>query len=103
MEFYTTDISIFETADGILSGDKRSGKRFDSFISFLDRIRILSPIGQYSLEAARIKASTYRKGRPIDDNDCFIAALMKKSGINTIVTRNVRHFTGIPGIKPISY
>lgn len=44
-----------------------------------------------------------KKGKTIGEADCLIAALYFVNGITTILTKNVKHFEHIPGIKVITY
>lgn len=46
----------------------------------------------------RIKAGLERKGRPRFEPDLQIASIAIQNGL-TVVTGNVRHFAGIPGLK----
>jgi len=48
--------------------------------------------------AARTAAQLSKKGRPIGTADMFIAASCVVNG-QTLVTRNTKHFLGIPGLK----
>ncbi|MFH1590936.1 MAG: type II toxin-antitoxin system VapC family toxin [archaeon] len=103
-DLYTTEISIYEVALGILRSKKGNpSKRFDIFLSFVENINIIPCIGQFSLEAARLNATLYKKGSPIDDMDCFISGMMQSAGVSKIATRNAKHFSKIPEIQIVQY
>jgi tRNA(fMet)-specific endonuclease VapC len=48
--------------------------------------------------AARIASQLSKKGRPIGTADTLIAASCVVNG-QTLITRNTKHFEGIPGLK----
>jgi tRNA(fMet)-specific endonuclease VapC len=56
----------------------------------------------FDREAARVygelRATLERKGRPRFEPDLQIAAIALRHGL-TIITGNVRHFSGIPGLR----
>ena len=56
-----------------------------------------------SKKAAEIFYDLKRKGFDIGQFDCMIASIFLMNGVNKIITRNVKHFINIPGLKVISY
>ena len=54
-------------------------------------------------EASRIRWDLKRKGQDIGAFDCAIAGIYLTNGINKIITRNVKHFGRIKGMKAIGY
>jgi len=44
-----------------------------------------------------------KKGKIIEDTDCLIAGILLNNGVNKIITKNVKHFQEINGLKVISY
>jgi len=44
------------------------------------------------------RAHLERTGQPVDSNDLFIAAHAAVIGA-TVITRNLKHFTNLPGVK----
>ena len=69
---------------------------FDSYIVFsLDR--------GSSKKTNKIFWSLRKKGSAIGKFDCMIAGILLENGVNKIITKNVKHFSKIPGMKVISY
>ncbi|MGA2363282.1 MAG: type II toxin-antitoxin system VapC family toxin [Candidatus Aminicenantales bacterium] len=62
------------------------------------RLTILPFDGESALIYGRLKAAVERSGRPRFEPDLQIAAIALRHRL-TIVTGNVRHFAGIPGLK----
>jgi predicted nucleic acid-binding protein len=62
------------------------------------RLTILPFDEEDALTYGRLKASLERKGRPRFEPDLQIAAIALRDRL-TVVTGNVRHFAGIPGLK----
>ena len=54
-------------------------------------------------KAAEISAELQLKGAPIENNDCLIAGIALTNNCNTILTRNVEHFSRIKGVKVETY
>lgn len=94
---HTTSINAAE----IYFGASRVGRRDEIVRAFerlvLPRLTVLP----FDLESARVfgrlKAAMEALGRPRSEPDLRIAAIARQHGL-TIVTGNVRHFEGIPGL-----
>jgi len=98
----TTEISKFEVLFGIyVKNDNIDEER--SAQSFFDSIDILSFDNGCGKEAARILVSLNKEGNIIEQNDCFIAAIIKIHGCHKIITGNVKHFKRIKGLNVESY
>src|SRR3989344_5305550 len=54
-------------------------------------------------KSAKILARLKKEGKLIEQNDCFIAAIVLNKGIDGIITRNKEHFSKIKGLKIIGY
>jgi predicted nucleic acid-binding protein len=50
-----------------------------------------------------IMVALERSGQKVHDRDVLVAAIALSSGESVIVTRNVKDFTGIPGLTVVSY
>lgn len=92
----------------VLSAGDRKPSRTQKAINMIESL--LSRIGiVWSLEpdAARLAAEIQRtqmiKGRPISVRDLFIAATALANGCNVVVTRNVRDFEAIDGLRVETY
>jgi len=75
----------------------------------LDRVeRVLATLVILELNAdaamryAVIKSTMLIRGRPVGDCDALIASIAMANG-QSILTRNARHFTSIPGLNVQSY
>ncbi len=55
-----------------------------------------------ALEGSKIYSSLIKRGEEIELNDCLIAASALIYGINEIVTRNIKHFQKIEGIRAVT-
>jgi len=55
------------------------------------------------MKAAEIHGELIAKGNKIDNTDSLIAAIALTNNINTIITRNKKHFERIKGIKVETY
>jgi predicted nucleic acid-binding protein len=94
---FTTSINAAEIFYGACRSDRRHEliRAFDELV--LSRLTVLP----FDLESARVfgrlKASLEKRGLPRSEPDLRIAAVALQHGL-TIVTGNVRHFSGIPGL-----
>ena len=94
---FTTSINAAEVYYGACRVDRREEliRAFEERV--LSRLTILS----FDLESARVfgrlKASLEGRGFPRSEPDLRIAAIALQHGL-TVVTGNVRHFEGIPGL-----
>jgi len=86
-------------------GVKRSAqiqKNALALYNFLKQI----PIVEYDIEAihhyADIRAHLMNKGTPIGEIDMLIAAQARSLGY-TIITRNVREFSRVPGLEVVNW
>ncbi len=97
----TTEINKFEVLFGIyLKKDIDEGERNTAKL-FFDSLEVLAfGCGE---EAARILARLCSDGKIINQNDCFISAIMIKNGCKTILTKNKKHFERIEGLEVFSY
>ncbi len=92
----------------VLSADDRKPNRAQKAIntveSLLSRIGVIWP---FNTSVARLAAEIQRiqmlKGKPVSVRDLFIAASSLANGCNTVITKNVRDFEVIDGIKVESY
>ncbi len=71
-------------------------KFFDNiFIFVLDKLS--------SKRATDIFWNLKKNGNPIGRFDCIISGILLSNGVDKIITRNVKHFQKIKGLKVISY
>ncbi|MGA2533160.1 MAG: type II toxin-antitoxin system VapC family toxin [Candidatus Aminicenantales bacterium] len=95
---FTSSVNAAEIYYGIFRAEGR-----ESLLRFFEdqvfpRLTIL-PFDRESAQVyGRLKAAVEREGRPRFEPDLQIAAVALRHRL-TVVTGNVRHFTGIPGLK----
>ncbi len=95
---YTTAVNAAEIYYGIFRAEGR-----ESLLPFFEgqvfpRLTILPFDQESALIYGRLKAGLERSGRPRFEPDLQIAAIAIRHRL-TVVTGNVRHFSGIPGLK----
>ena len=96
-------ISYVELMFGI-NTEKQSHKKEEELY---DALFEEAPCCELSKEAAKKASKIFqelkKKGKTIGEADCLIAALYLTNGVTTIMTKNVKHFENIPGLKVVSY
>ena len=101
-ELVTTEICIFEVFLGIYKKQHTSLREETIANTLLNSLYILHS-KDFGIYASKLYSELMTKGILIEQNDCFIASIMLMNGCDTIITRNVKHFARIPGIKIIEY
>ena len=95
---FTSALNVAEIYFGIFRIEGRESLlRFFEDQVFL-RLNILPFDEESAANFGRIKAEQERKGQPRFETDLQIAAIALQHRL-TVVTGNVRHFAGIPGLK----
>lgn len=101
--FVSTTINYWEIKGGLNPKDKNyidENKYFEDF--FKDII-----IFDFDKNSVRISSETFwelaNKGEMIDDFDAMIAGAFLSNGVDTIITKNKKHFERIKGLKVLSY
>lgn len=100
--FLTTQINMYEILNGLFY-KQISSKKMSEVSSLFENLRLLSLDENGIVKAADICAELMRKGQIIDDCDCLIAGILLSKGVDTIVTRNAKHFSRIEGLKVETY
>lgn len=98
----TTQINMYEILRGFFI-NKSSKKKLLEVNEFFDNIRLLNFDDTSLIKSAEISADLINKGQIISDCDCMTAGIALSNGITEIVTKNVKHFEKIKGIKVIKY
>lgn len=102
-EIVTTELNVFEVFYGVYLKKEISEREEGKTNAFFNSITVLpfdKPCGKV---AAKILVSLMSVGKPINQNDCFIAAVVLKNGFDSIITRNETHYSMIKDLKVISY
>ena len=99
---FTTAVNVAEIYHGIFRLGVEDGTR-ESLLEFFDgqifpRLTILPFEREDARAYGLLRASLERKGRPRFEPDLQIASIALTHRL-TVVTGNVRHFEGIPGLK----
>ncbi len=93
-----TSVSVFE----IWQGTGSESKALNTAAELMKRMQIL-PLDEQSAQIAGIiSARLYKKGLPIDSEDCMIAGISMASN-QKLLTRNVKHFGRIEGLEIETY
>ena len=99
---FTSTVNVAEIYYGIFrmkdqENDRRRLLEFFENLVF-PRLTILPFDEESARTYARLRSELERKGRPRFEPDLQIAAIALRNRL-TVVTGNVRHFAGIPGLK----
>ena len=89
---FITFVSLMEFAEGFGDGGRLDCERF------LSAFRTLWPDVETTWLAARTSRALRVAGEPIGDHDLWISALALQHG-RAVVSRNERHFKGVPGLS----
>ena len=101
---FTTAISVAEICYGLFKLEEQGGAAASrNLFEFFEkqvfpRLAILPFETEDARSYGRLKATLERKGRPRFESDLQIAAIALRHRL-TVVTSNVRHFRGIPGLR----
>lgn len=102
-ELATTEINAFEVYFGIYQKPIMSEKEEKSANYLFSSIQVLAFDEDCSKSGAKILTSLIKEGKMIDQNDALIAAILSKNRVNSIMTKNEKHYSRIKGLNVISY
>ena len=94
---------MYEIVSGIEQQKTNKKKALHDFDLLLDKLNVLQLDRKSAIKAGKIAGTLSQKGKMIDDIDCLTAGIILTNGCSAIVTRNVRHFERIEGLKAESY
>jgi len=98
----TTQINMYEVIRELFLQSISSSKRLQA-LELFENIRVLPLDNSAVIKSAEISAELIKKGQLISDCDCLTAGMAQSKGINRIVTKNIKHFRRIKGIKTENY
>ena len=98
----TTQINMYEIITGLFFKNLPPSKILQVRELFED-VRVLPLDERAIVKAAEICAELMKKGEMIEDCDCLIAGIALSNGVSAIVTKNIKHFERIKGIKVERY
>lgn len=101
-EFATTQINMFELIRGFYLRNAKP-QETSIAIKMFNNITMLPLNDLGILRSAEISADLLNKGSEISSCDCLIAGIALSYNVKEVVTRNVKHFHRIEGIKVIKY
>jgi predicted nucleic acid-binding protein len=90
-------ITYGEIYDGVMHGRDPQGA-VASFRQFVQGVRVLDVTAASAEVFGAIRGDLRQRGQRIPDSDLLIAATALHHRL-TLVTRNLRHFTRIPGLS----
>lgn len=91
-------VSVITAAELRFGAEKAGRVELTQLVeAYLTRIAILDWTDAVTFQYARLRAALERAGQPIGNLDLLIASHALAEGA-TIVTNNVRHFAGVPGL-----
>jgi tRNA(fMet)-specific endonuclease VapC len=94
-------VAAYEIWVGVL-GSRDAERRQAQFDSFLSLINVVPFDAPASREAAEVRLALERRGEPIGPLDTLIAATALAQNA-TLVTRNVKEFGRVPGLKVVNW
>ena len=94
-------ISVYEVWVGVL-GAPNPKRRREQFEAFLSAVEILPFDAEAGFRAAGLRHSLERAGEAIGPLDTLIAATALAHG-GVLVTRNLREFSRVPGLKSVNW
>jgi predicted nucleic acid-binding protein len=98
----TTQINIYEVVKGLFLKNIPSSK-FAKIMEMFENIRVLPFDDNAVIQSAEIYTRLVKKGLEVHNFDCMIAGAALSRGVNTIITKNTRHFERINGMKVEKY
>ena len=99
----TTEINCFEVFFGIYVQKYISHEEERAAKYFFDSLDVMPFVQGAGCTAARLLANLSKKGQVIEQNDALIAAVMLGHGCSTVLTKNQKHFSRIPGLTVRTY
>ncbi len=99
----STIINYQEIFFGIDFLDHTLAEEKTYYDSFFDNVEVFGLTMNAAKEASNILWSLRKKGHDIGEFDSMIAGILLSSGVNKIMTKNVKHFESIDRLKVISY
>lgn len=99
----TTIINYQEIMFGIDLSNKKHIEEKDYFDSFFNGVFFFSLDKRSCVKANEILQYLKKKGVVLGKFDCMIAGILLSNGVDTIITKNKKHFENIPGLKVLSY
>lgn len=97
---FTTAVSVFEIWQGI--EDLKDKNRLEKINILLSSIGLINLDIESAKEGGKLHAELYSAGTPIEPEDSMIAGICLKNN-ETLLTRNIKHFSKIKNLKIEQY
>ena len=98
----TTQINMYEIIKGLFLKNITSS-RFAEVMEIFGNISVLPLDDRAVIKSAETYSELTKKGAEAHNFDCMTAGIALSNGIKVIVTKNVKHFKRIGGIKVEPY
>ena len=101
---FVTMVNVFELVSGIYSiSPKNNEKRLNELLKFFAAFEILDLCLDSAIKAGEIHGKLRSNGKEIDVGDSLIAGISLTNKVDTIITKNKKHFERIEGLKVEDY
>ena len=101
-ELASTEVNYFEVLFGVFKRHQFSQNELMPVQNFFNSIKIFSLDNLSAYKAAEIAGELSKKGLTIETNDALIAGICLANNCE-IVTKDVKHFSRIKGLKVETY
>ena len=98
----STEINYFELLYGVFIKKEFSQREFNLIEEFFDSIPTMALDHSSAYNAAKISVTLAKEGMTIDFNDELIAGICSSKN-SAILTKNIKHFSRIKGLKVETY
>ncbi len=98
----STEVNYFELLYGVFVNKQFSQREFNLIEEFFDSIPLLALEHSGAYNAAKISAILKKEGLTIELNDELIAGICSSKNC-TILTKNIKYFSRIKGLKVETY
>ena len=85
-----------------LCGDLSSNE-VESFLAFVSQIQVFSFNRTAALKSAEIYRKAKKLGKTVSHPDVIIAGTYLANGVNSLITKNSKHFKNITSINLVKY
>ena len=102
-EFMTTSINQQEIYFGLDANNTSHQEEEEHYNSFFNNLMVYPHESEGIKKASNIFWNLNKKGIQIGKFDCMIAGILMANNITTILTKNIKHFNKIDGLKVMGY
>ncbi|MCS4542457.1 MAG: PIN domain-containing protein [Euryarchaeota archaeon] len=100
----TTEINVFELVYGIYRSKRLDqGLRLSQAERLFSRLTVFPLDHAAALKAGEILGKLAREGKEVSTLDGLTAAIALTRGCSIVISRNIEHFSSIPGVQVETY